>query len=654
MNAPRSARSPDGEIPRRLFSSFRKSHTLTDTGTNRSLHKSYLFKLFSHNLLLLSRYPWVDVVVIASVVGVIEYIPAAFLATALPYKLRVIDDIMLKHGLTAFIFSNMGIALACVLFSCALTIFVAPSAAGSGIPAIIAYLSNGVMGDHKLFSPTTVAVKMLGVVFAITGGLVIGREGPAIHMGAGIADICHNALNWMHSKWSGKPVEFDGHTKHNVIMMGSAAGFASAFRAPLGGMMYCTEEIATHWDIKAHMNVGCQSFVTVAIAAFVTNSIIRATADSGTIEFSSIVIFSEDESALNSGAVWAYEDIPGFLATAIVCGLIGGVTTKMSRVVNAWRADQKWLEPWYMRLADAGCVALATAFVLGIMPSFYTDCQPLSTERRLAGGNTNRRFVQYTCLDGEFSELASLTLSGEEGVIRHLMSRDQVEFGLAPLLIFVVFYVPLMSLVMGLKLPMGTFVPNLLLGSALGRICGEIAHGIADPSLNYELSVLSAPGVYALVGAAAMLGAWTRTMIAVVVTLVEISGDVGIVKPLIIAVVIARQISNSLDHHSYTHELFYSIVDKVSAKEGIKFLHPSDWKDPMSRLRRRTIDLGQNAADLGEEDADNSGSSKGKRPIVKLLSKRDFDGENTVPNMDDATPKRSNIIAEGDEGEEKL
>jgi hypothetical protein len=83
-------------------------------------------------------------------------------------------------------------------------------------------------------------------------------------------------------------------------------------------------------------------------------------------------------------------------------------------------------------------------------------------------------------------------------------------------------------------------------------------------------------------------------------------------------------------------------------------LHPSDWKDPMSRLRRRTIDLGQNAADLGEEDADNSGSSKGKRPIVKLLSKRDFDGENTVPNMDDATPKRSNIIAEGDEGEEKL
>ena len=578
-------------------------------------------------------------VVIATVIGVVEYIPAAFLATALPYKLRVIDDILLKHGLTAFIFSNMGIALGCVLLSCALTIFVAPSAAGSGIPPIIAYLSNGVMGDHKLFSPTTVLIKMLGVVLAITGGLVIGREGPAIHMGAGIADACHNCINWVQAKWSGKPVEFDGHTKHNVIMMGSAAGFASAFRAPLGGMMYCTEEIATHWDIKEHMNVGCQSFVTVSIAAFVTNTIIRATADAGTIEFSSIVIFSEDESALNSGAVWAYEDIPGFMACAIVCGLVGGITTKMCRTVNNWRARQEWLAPWYMRLADAGVVALITAFVLGIMPSFYTDCQPLSggDGRRLAGGGTNRRYVQYTCDEGYFSELASLTLSGEEGVIRHLMSRDQVEFGLGPLLIFVVFYVPLMCICMGLKLPMGTFVPNLLLGSAFGRIVGEVAHGIVDPTLNYDLSVLSAPGIYALVGAAAMLGAWTRTMIAVVVTLVEISGDVGIVKPLIVAVVIARQISNSLDHHSYTHELFYALVDKVSAQDGVKFLHPSDWKDPMSRLRRRTIDLGQTAADIG------SGSGK-RQPVLKLLSRSDV-SDDTVPNMNEATPHRSNATA---------
>ena len=81
-----------------------------------------------------------------------------------------------------------------------------------------------------------------------------------------------------------------------------------------------------------------------------------------------------------------------------------------------------------------------------------------------------------------------------------------------------------MILSMGLKLPCGSFVPNLLLGSCIGRICGEWVTAISASGVSH-------PGVYALIGAAALLGSWTRTMIAVVVTLIEISGDVGLGKP---------------------------------------------------------------------------------------------------------------------------
>jgi H+/Cl- antiporter ClcA len=526
-------------------------------------------------------YQWLVVVVIAMVIGVIEFMPAAVLAAALPGKLGLLDRTIRKHGFMAMLFTNIGICLGCTAIAAALVVLVAPMSAGSGIPPLIAYLSSGYMGDHSLLSPMTVAVKMIGIVLVITGGLVLGREGPAIHIGAGIADISHRFCNWATTKYTGKVIPFDGYMKHNIVMMGAAAGFSSAFRAPIGGMMYCTEEIATHWDIKEHMNIGCQTFVVVALSAFVTNSMVRASADSGTISFSSIVIFDDSEDAL-AGVLWKYDDIPGFVAAAILCGIIGGINSRLAQMMAKWRSAQEWLKPWYMQIADACFVAVVTAIVLSSVGLLYPHCNDLPADgRRLAGGGS-RRYVQFTCDDGKYCQLASLSLSGEEGVIRHLMSRDSYDLGLTQMTIFIFFYIPVMIMVFGMKVPCGSFVPNLLLGSLIGRIVGEVVENIAG----YSLEHVSPPGIYALIGAASMLGAWTRTMIAVVVTLIEISGDVGMAKPLICCTIIARQISIGISHHSFTHELFYSIVDKLEQTDGVHQLHPSDWTDHQDKVKR--------------------------------------------------------------------
>ena len=163
--------------------------------------------------------------------------------------------------------------------------------------------------------------------------------------------------------------------------------------------------------------------------------------------------------------------------------------------------------------------------------------------------------------------MASLSLSGEEAVIRHLLSRDSENIGLPTLLLFMVFYVPLTLIVMGLPVACGTFVPSLLLGSLLGRIIGEAAAASND--------TVSVPGIYALVGAGALLGAWTRTMLAITITIVEISGDVGIILPLIVCTLIARGIANQIAHHSYTHHNFYRLLDATNGDNG--FRHPNDW-----------------------------------------------------------------------------
>jgi hypothetical protein len=53
--------------------------------------------------------------------------------------------------------------------------------------------------------------------------------------------------------------------------------------------------------------------------------------------------------------------------------------------------------------------------------------------------------------------MASLTLSGEEAVIRHMLSRDDVNFGLTTLVTYAVFYIPLTLIVMGLPVAAGTY-----------------------------------------------------------------------------------------------------------------------------------------------------------------------------------------------------
>ena len=459
--------------------------------------------------------------------------------------------------------------MVCVLF---------PAAKASGLPPIIAYLSNGKMINAEHFSVGTICAKIASVCAAISGGLPVGREGPAIHIGAAIGDFCYHRIQKGFEWLTGEKIPFDGSARANVVMMGAAAGFSSAFRAPLGGFMYILEELAVHWNIQEHTTTGSQALLAVALGSFVTTAIVRATQETGTVSFTSIIIFDESTSETYSDR-WKYNDIPSLLVLAVICGVFGGYYTRCAIFINSIRTEWRpYKNNWWMALIDGALVATITATALCCLPAIYPACHSNpdynDDHRRLAGSASSRKYVQHSCDYGYFSEMASLSLSGEEAVIRHLLSRDSVFFSLSTLLIFLVIYVPLTLLVMGLPVSAGTFVPNLLLGSLFGRIVGNISIRIFSGDTD-----ISHPGVFALIGAGTLLGAWTRTMIAVVITIIEISGDVAITIPLIVCVVISRAIANKIAHHSYTHEGFHRLVDMGDPHDDgdTPFVHPVDW-----------------------------------------------------------------------------
>ena len=55
------------------------------------------------------------------------------------------------------------------------------------MPELIGFL-NGV-DSHDYFKPIVFLVKALGVTLAVAGTLIVGREGPLAHIGAGIASL---------------------------------------------------------------------------------------------------------------------------------------------------------------------------------------------------------------------------------------------------------------------------------------------------------------------------------------------------------------------------------------------------------------------------------------------------------------------------------
>eukprot|EP00494_Astrolonche_serrata_P025930 UN26191 len=85
------------------------------------------------------------------------------------------------RGFAIFGVINLGF----VFIATCLVVLVEPAASGSGIPEVKAYL-NGSWKRH-IFNIRTSMVKIVGIIFAVSALLCIGKEGPMVHAGAILA-----------------------------------------------------------------------------------------------------------------------------------------------------------------------------------------------------------------------------------------------------------------------------------------------------------------------------------------------------------------------------------------------------------------------------------------------------------------------------------
>lgn len=101
----------------------------------------------------------------------------------------------------------------------------APNASGSGVPYVERILRGSETPDHH----RVLVVKFFGGSLALSAGLLLGREGPMVQMGAVIGERLGRL--------------FPGLAWKPLMSAGAGAGLASAFNAPVGGTVFILEEV---------------------------------------------------------------------------------------------------------------------------------------------------------------------------------------------------------------------------------------------------------------------------------------------------------------------------------------------------------------------------------------------------------------------------
>jgi len=244
-----------------------------------------------------------------------------------------------------------------------------------------------------------------------------------------------------------------------------------------------------------------------------------------------------------------------FVLVAAVVGCYSALHSRMMTFVWEGRKNfYRRLTERYPRFNTG--IKVTDALILTIIVCLVWSLAPLAVEcqkdakddhhRRLGGAS--QLFVQHECDDHYHNQIASLILNGAEGAVKVLFSRKEELVMTFPVLLITLFlYTSLAATMPGLAIPMGSFIPSMLIGALFGRVGGELMHLTS-------LKVTSA-GIYALVGSAAMLGGFTHMTIAIVVLLVEASNDLSVLSPLMLGIFVAHLVSASINHHAYDEVL---------------------------------------------------------------------------------------------------
>jgi len=470
--------------------------------------------------------------------------------------------------------------------------YIAPVAAGSGIPVVKCYLNGVKIPEIVRFK--TYVVKLFGVVASVVGGLAVGKEGPFIHcgaaIGAGLSQGKSTTFNYDTKLFRSFRNDRD---KRDFVSAGASAGVAAAFGAPIGGVLFALEEGASFWNQALTWRIFFCSMMT----SFILNLLMAAyNNNAGVLAFYSLVNFG-----LVEELDYFWFEIPVYICIAICGGIIGASFCHINLLISKFRL--RFIKSRWVKVLETVIVTVITATAGVILILYASECRKLSMPKAsnhvrnqsfqkrpsflnmdmmwshasrqnspLVTSNSsydvlkslNSHMLTFMCPEGEYSAMSTLWLKTSEGASSTFMVVQDDIWSIKTLSIFLVVYYWLAVITYGLSISSGVFIPSLLIGATGGRLVGLLLRYYLGP-----LDWLEQVNKFAIIGAASVLGGVVRMTISLTVIIIEATGCISFGMPIMICLMVSKWVADS-----YIEGLY----DIAIHMANVPFL---DWEPPL-------------------------------------------------------------------------
>ncbi|XP_058600729.1 chloride channel protein 2b isoform X3 [Onychostoma macrolepis] len=426
-----------------------------------------------------------------------------------------------------------------ISFSAGFTHIVAPQAAGSGIPEMKTILRGVVLKEYLTLK--TFVAKVVGLTCALGSGLPLGKEGPFVH----IASLCAALLCKFMSFFGG----IYENESRNIEMLAAACavGVGCCFAAPIGGVLFSIEVTSTFFAVRNYW----RGFFAATFSAFI---------------FRVLAVWNRDEETITAlfktrfrlDFPFDLQELPAFAVIGIASGFGGALFVFLNRLIVQFMRKQKTINKFLMkkRLLYPALVTLLIS-TLTFPPGFgQFMAGQLTQKETLVSFFDNRTWTKQGMAE-------DFNYDSHSAAWKHPQANVFVI-----LVVFIVMKFWMSALATTLPVPCGAFMPVFVIGAAFGRLVGESMAAWFPEGINTDGTIYPiVPGGYAVVGAAALSGAVTHTVSTAVIVF-ELTGQISHILPIMIAVILANAVAQSLQP---------SIYDSIIRIKKLPYLPELGW-----------------------------------------------------------------------------
>ncbi|KRX95208.1 Chloride channel protein 1 [Trichinella pseudospiralis] len=413
--------------------------------------------------------------------------------------------------------------------------YISPEAAGSGIPVIKTIL--GGLNLKEYLSCRVLICKTVVLILILGSGLPLGKEDPFVHIAVMLATLLNKASRaGSHLKNS----EVHNRISNEILAAASAVGIACTLGTPIGGVLFSIEITSVCFPLQGYWRgfiASVTSTVTFRFLAYLLH-------ESSTLVELSRTYFPKDYP-------FDPKELFAFALLGIFCGFLAILFIQLHRMIMKKVTGSKRIR----KLLNDRPVCYSAIIVIIIMSLMC----PMGYGHYFAGGlipsetvpellsNVSWNLKNYTAIDSRLIEHWSI---------------DRISvFLVLPLYALNLLWI--MAVILTLPIPCGVYMPVFVIGAAFGRLLGE-AMTVAFPEglrNDGEVSPI-------IPGAAAFVGAVTHAISVSVVTL-ELTGEVQYMLPMLLTVLIAVSICESVQSSLYVSIIELSGLPCFKVKKRI-------------------------------------------------------------------------------------